>query len=64
MSKITLSTIKKFIKENKQNLYIRVNSKFSGMSDMVENTKEVDFVKIDASKIDFSRENNFGIPGF
>lgn len=35
MSKITLETIKKFIRDNKDNLYISNRSSFDGSQDMV-----------------------------
>lgn len=34
--KITLATVKKFIRENKDKLYINVKSSFDGMTDCVE----------------------------
>jgi len=36
MSKITLTTVKKFIRENKDKLYINVKSDFDGMTDCVQ----------------------------
>lgn len=36
MSKITLSTVKSFIKKNRANMWINLKSKFDGMTDMVE----------------------------
>ena len=36
MSKITKATIKSFIKKNFDNLYIKVESDFNGMTDCVE----------------------------
>jgi hypothetical protein len=35
MKKITLATIKSFIKNNKDNLYIRIENRFDGMTDCV-----------------------------
>lgn len=60
MKKITLSTIKKFIKENSTNLYANCTSSFDGMTDCVE-SRNGGFIKVDASKIDFSKEQDLGI---
>lgn len=37
--KITLSTLKAFAKRNENNIFTRTDSRFDGMSDMVENVK-------------------------
>jgi hypothetical protein len=58
--KITLSTVKKFIKENAQNLYANCKSDFNGMSDCVESVN-TGFKKVDSSKIDMLKETNLGI---
>ena len=58
--KITLATIKKFIKQNKNNLYIKVNSAFNGMTDGVEHC-EGGYVKAVAAPR--FHENNLGIEG-
>lgn len=58
--RITLATIKKFIRDNKQNLYALCQSSFDGMTDCVESRKE-GWVKVDGAKIDFSKEQNLGI---
>jgi len=34
--KITLATLKSFVRKNRENLYVLETSRFSGMSDMVE----------------------------
>lgn len=60
MKKATLATIKKFIKENANNLYANCTSSFDGMTDCVESRND-GFAKVDASKIDFSKENDLGI---
>ena len=36
MKKITLATLKSFIKKNKENLFINVTSSFDGMTDGIE----------------------------
>lgn len=38
--KITLSTLKSFIRDNRENMYINVKSDFDGMTDCVEQRKE------------------------
>ncbi len=57
--KITLSTVKSFIKKN-DNLFIDLRSSFSGMSDMVEQINN-GFVK--AEKSDRNQSNTLGIDG-
>jgi len=47
--KITLSTVKSFIKKNRENLYINVKSSFDGMTDGVEQLRN-GFVKAQADK--------------
>lgn len=59
MSKITKSTIKSFIKKNFDNLYIKVKSEFSGMTDCVEAVQD-DFHKV---MKDDRIHNTFGIAG-
>jgi len=46
MKKITLTTIKKFIRDNRPNLYIKVKSSFDGMSDMVESIDGAQFKSV------------------
>lgn len=58
--KITLSTIKKFIRDNSSNLYANCTSSFDGMTDCVESRND-GFTKVDQSKIDFSKEQDLGI---
>lgn len=60
MKKITLATIKKFIKENSNNLYANCTSSFDCRTDCVE-SRNGGFLKVDASKIDFTKEYNLGI---
>lgn len=38
--KITLATLKSFARRNKENLFVKVNSSFDGMTDMVEPVKD------------------------
>lgn len=46
MSKITLATFKKFVRENKENLLIRVKSRFDGMVDGVIDNEDKCFASI------------------
>jgi hypothetical protein len=43
MKKITLATIKKFIRENRDNLLIKNISEFSGMTDGIEFSRDQSF---------------------
>lgn len=47
--KITLATVKSFIKKNKENLFINVKSRFSGMTDGLENHNN-GFQKVEVAK--------------
>lgn len=49
--KITLATFKKFIRDNKDNLYIDVRTSFDGMVDCVTSVKSA------PSKVVFTNEN-------
>lgn len=59
-SKITLATIKKFVKENATNLYVKCTSSFDGMTDCVKSRTD-GFVKVDQTKIDLKKEQDLGI---
>ena len=58
--KITLATVKSFIKRNEGNLYVKVCSRFSGMTDMVEDVKD-DFEP--AQKTESNNNYNLGFDG-
>lgn len=62
MKKFTRASLKKFIRDNKDSLYICVKSSFSGMTDCVE---QVDngYVDVVPGDIDFTDVHTFGIPG-
>lgn len=45
--KITLATLKSFAKRNKENLFSKEESSFSGMSDMVEQLPGAKFSKVE-----------------
>lgn len=58
--KITLATLKSFVNKNKEQLYLKVESSFSGMTDMVE-TIEQPFSKAEA--YDGNLKNTLGFRG-
>lgn len=60
--KITLATLKAFIRKNAENLYVMQESHFDGMSDCVEYNREKSFTKVDHTKINLDC-SSLGIPG-
>ena len=58
-AKITLSTLKKFVRENAGNIYVKVLSSFDGMTDCVERVED-DFKLITIKE---DNGNNLGLPG-
>ena len=64
MKKTTLATIKSFVRKNKDNLFIQVESSFSGMTDMVERKDNPTFHAVDAAEVDFDDKHTLGISGF
>jgi hypothetical protein len=63
MAKITLATVKKFIRQNRNNLFIKQKSRFDGMYDCVMDNKNAEFRQVAPESIDFEKSNTFGIPG-
>lgn len=67
MSKITLATIKSFIKKNRAELHIKVTSSFNGMSDMVEQCDDNGFHPIVEDGVnaqgDYWKKATLGIQG-
>lgn len=63
MKKITRATFKSFIKRERENnnLYIKVKSSFSGMTDMVEEVKD-NFEKVE-DKYNEKKKYDLGIHG-
>lgn len=61
MSKITKATFKSFLRKNQGNLFIRVGSRFDGMTDCVQEVESPEWSPIEAS--DRPCENNLGIAG-
>ena len=58
--RITLASLKKFIKENKDNLYAFRSNDFDGMTDCVQEVKQSS-KKVKASKINLEDKNTLGI---
>lgn len=58
--KITLATVKSFLKKNEGKIYFKANSDFNGMTDCVESVK--DEFKL-ATKTDQHMEHSYGIDG-
>lgn len=65
MKKITLATIKTFIAREAKNgnLYIKRQSSFDGMQDMVASIDNPEFKKVSIDPKYYAQENTFGIPG-
>ena len=59
--KITRATIKSFIKKNRDNLYIKTESSFNGMTDGVDPCHDQSITK--AGNTDKNNKYNLGIPG-
>ena len=59
--KLTLASFKSFVKKNRENLQIRVTSKFDGMTDCVERCDDNKFSP--AMTDQYVHENNMGIQG-
>ena len=53
--KVTMATVKAFVRKNSDNLYAKVTSSFSGMTDCVEDVED-EFTKV-------SSEDALGIKG-
>ena len=59
--KITKATFKKFVQDNKNELFLTVGSHFDGMTDCVENIKDIPHkVKVPAV---YTNDYTLGIPG-
>ena len=61
MKKITLATLKSFIRKNESSMMIKVCSSFDGMTDCVQPTYSAGFSPI--QKADFYHEGNLGFEG-
>jgi hypothetical protein len=62
LKKITLATVKKFIRDNRDQLYINVKSSFDGMTDCVESLHD-GFVKASEDTDTHTKEHTLGIKG-
>lgn len=63
MKKITLATVKSFIKNSLGDLHIQTLSRFDGMDDCVRQTNNPSFIQADISKFNPADESQMGIPG-
>jgi len=69
MKKITRATLKSFIRKNREQLLLKVESKFCGMSDMVEKVEDVfepavaSTQYVDGEDVPHVMDNNLGIAG-
>ena len=61
MKKITLATIKSFIRKNEGKLFIRCRSYFDGMTDGTSYHKNPQFIPV--QKAEYYDKYNFGISG-
>jgi hypothetical protein len=61
MKKITKATLKSFVNKNRDNLYIRVDTKFDGMVDCVMETRSINMEKV-KSRSDYI-DHTLGISG-
>jgi hypothetical protein len=61
--KITLATVKSFIKKNLKNLHIEVEGRFDGMFDCVTYSDNPQIRKADVSGFNPKVDYNMGIPG-
>ena len=59
--RITLATFKKFIRDNKNNLFIMVQSSFDGMVDCISNVKDIPH-KVEVPDV-YDNKNTLGIEG-
>jgi hypothetical protein len=60
--KITLATVKSFIKKNSDNLFINIRSKFDGMTDGIQQIGN-EFTKTQKDENLYSQNNTLGIKG-
>ncbi len=61
--KITLATVKSFVKKNLDNLYIRNDSDFDGMQDCVVSSNNSSFKATKADEREHCFKNTLGISG-
>lgn len=61
MSKITLASVKSFIRKNRSQLYVRTLSEFDGMTDCVQSNRDANFRPVEFG--DESNRYTLGIPG-
>lgn len=60
--RFTKASFKKFIKENQNELFVKVESSFSGMTDAVESV-DSPFTLVNPNEINLNNEHTLGIKG-
>jgi hypothetical protein len=63
MSKVTMATIKSFVRKNQGKLYIRTKTRFDGMVDGCEPCKDQDFSPALQSDLTNASSHTLGIAG-
>lgn len=61
--KITLATLKSFVKKNSNNLYINLSSQFNSMTDCVESFYNNNFSNVIVNTSDINYNHTLGING-
>lgn len=61
--KITLATVKAFIKANLKDLHLQTLSRFDGMTDCVERNREAAIRPANTEKFNPADESQMGVPG-
>lgn len=62
-TRITLATIKAFVRRNTSSLYVQQRSRFDAMEDGVRNTPNPTFRLVPPTSIDMKNEQTLGIEG-
>lgn len=63
VKKITLATVKSFVRKNAGSLHIKVRSQFDGMVDGVRPLDDSKFRPVDAAAVDTDNSQTLGIAG-
>ena len=63
MKKITRATFKSFVKKNRNNLLINCKSRFDGMTDCVEHSRDSKFEEVKDTELKFQNDYNLGVNG-
>lgn len=63
MSKVTMATIKSFVRKNQDKLYISCLSSFDGMTDCVQQSDDCSFAPAKPTELNNSGTHTLGIRG-